>query len=573
MWSGFSVVALVIWLSNAKASRGLSSRHVSHLTPISLPIHLQSPRSVQAEGGASNSISPVTMSSDKQSYFAVIQTGEISFRVALDTASSDLWIMASACSTNTCKAVPRYPLAYRSPTFLAVNDNSTTFNISYADGTVASGFAARETVGLSNLTLANQVFGIVTDCNVTMTDETSGIMGLGFPRLSTISNLVTDTAPFFVALAQQGLLDYPLFGLSLTRNASGTLSMGAVDASIVTNVSNIGWNEVVEFAPFGSESNVSSYLQWAVPLSSFSVNGTQIAPVPTYPNVTSNTSIALLDIGTAGLYGPYQDVTRLFALIPGSRLVDISGQWAVPCDTVIPISFSFGQYNYTLQSSDYLIGPAAGNPNLCLTWPRAFPPSPDAIDWQIGAAFLRTVYSIFSYGINSKEPPMIGFYPLRNASDVTGSSASVASFLSSISATVATTLPNFPLSTPSYTTPPYGLNSSIFAPVGGIVSSALATSTYSPIFSNGIVNASALPTISPSPTLATFILTNPAGVVTTSISTVSVVTVTLGVPPGWNAGTLLRVPLLSTTLVCLVSFSFTLPFLPDIIYELFAQRH
>jgi len=75
-----------------------------------------------------------------------------------------------------------------------------------------------------------------------MTDETSGIMGLGFPRLSTISNLVTDSmlssffplpcltwrsaAPFFVALAQQGLLDYPLFGLSLTRNASGTLSMG-----------------------------------------------------------------------------------------------------------------------------------------------------------------------------------------------------------------------------------------------------------------------------------------------------------------------------------------------------------
>jgi Eukaryotic aspartyl protease. len=84
--------------------------------------------------------------------------------------------------------------------------------------------------------------GIVTDCDVTMIDDTSGIMGLGFSRLSTISNLVANSAlssftwllylilrsaaPFFVTLAQQGLLDYPLFGLSLTRNASGTLSIG-----------------------------------------------------------------------------------------------------------------------------------------------------------------------------------------------------------------------------------------------------------------------------------------------------------------------------------------------------------
>lgn len=27
-------------------------------------------------------------------------------------------------------------------------------------------------------------------------------------------------------LAQQGLLDYPMFGLSLTRNTTGTLSLG-----------------------------------------------------------------------------------------------------------------------------------------------------------------------------------------------------------------------------------------------------------------------------------------------------------------------------------------------------------
>jgi hypothetical protein len=69
-------------------------------------------------------------------------------------------------------------------------------------------------------------------------------MGLGFPRLSGISSSVvtncafgckeTQTAakfppqatPFFPSLAQKGVLDYPLFGLSLTNNASGSLSFG-----------------------------------------------------------------------------------------------------------------------------------------------------------------------------------------------------------------------------------------------------------------------------------------------------------------------------------------------------------
>ena len=34
-------------------------------------------------------------------------------------------------------------------------------------------------------------------------------------------------------------------------------------------------------------------------------------------------------------------VSRLFTAIKGARLVG-SGQWAVPCDTTVPLSFTFG---------------------------------------------------------------------------------------------------------------------------------------------------------------------------------------------------------------------------------------
>ncbi|KAG1747197.1 acid protease [Suillus paluster] len=471
-------------------------------------------------GQASNStalnafgISPVSLASDG-TYYVVLQVGQISFRAALDTGSADFWLTSTECTTSTCTSVPRYPLTYASPTFVSINNNKTTFNVDYADGTGASGFVARETAEVANVTVADQAFGVVTNSNITLVDEVSGILGLGFPRQSEISTSATNATPFFSTLAQQGILDYPLFGLSLTRNATGTLTLGAIDVSVAQNLSQVVWNEVVPFSPVGTQTNTSGYFYWAIPLSSFSgkafdVNVTQYTPQPTYPGPTGNTSVALLDVGGKG------------------------GQWVIPCDSSATMSFSFGEGNsFVLEPTDYIIGPAEGNPDLCLSWPKASPPSADGVDWLLGTPFLRTVYSIWSYGIDYQEPPMIGLYPRNNASAPVQPYAVVQSSLSSESATVATTLPNYPLSTPSYTTPSYAFNTSVPAVYGEIVQSELATSTYSPLIGTLAVNATALPQVSGAYTL---LVTNSNGAVVTSTYHVSQPSVALGVPPGWSS--------------------------------------
>ena len=50
------------------------------------------------------------------------------------------------------------------------------------------------------------------------------------------------------------------------------MHVGAVDSTIVKNVSLIEWMEVAPFEPVGNESNVSSYLEWAIPISTLTVS-------------------------------------------------------------------------------------------------------------------------------------------------------------------------------------------------------------------------------------------------------------------------------------------------------------
>ncbi|KAF8968111.1 aspartic peptidase A1 [Flammula alnicola] len=522
--------------------------------PLNVPIQTLQARSPADNTTFGAGLSTVSLSSDRESYYTIIEAGGLNFRVVLDTASSDLWLVSSDCVTDSCRKVPRYPLAFQSPTFVSVGNNATAFNAQYADGTFASGFVAKETIALSNLTLANQAFGVVTNSNVSLTDQTSGILGLGFPRLSSISGPSFNSSPFFATLASQGLLEYPLFALSLTRNSTGVLTLGAIDSAIVTNTTRIGWNKVAQFPPFSVENNASTYLQWAIPMAGVSVNGTQFAPIPTYANI-SNTSLALFDIGAPGIYGPYQDVSRIYSMIDGARLVDSDGQWALPCDTTVPMTFTFGQRNYTILPTDYILGPVSGNPNLCLSWPMSLPPNSDGIDWQMGTAFLRTVYSIFSFGINAKEPPLIGLYSLQNDTNITQAqtSSAILSFLSSNSETFTTTLPNFILPTPSFTTPPFALNTSISASVGGIVSSGLANSNYSALFGQKtlLANVSALPRITPPPVVVTLVVTNSVGAISTTVSSRSMAAVTLGLP-ALNAGRALRVPLSTMVVPCIL---------------------
>jgi hypothetical protein len=131
----------------------------------------------------------------------------------------------------------------------------------------------------------------------------------------------------------------------------------------------------------------------------------------------------------------------------------------------------------------------------------------------------------------------VGFYALNNGTTLQQNLTFVSSFFSVNTATIATTLPNSLLSPPSYTTPPYALNTSVVAQPGQIVESELGTSTYSPMIGTKATPIPAsVPMVTFSPNVVTLVVTHSGGVSTT-VSVASDDQANLGVPYGWSSGT------------------------------------
>ncbi|SNX84697.1 related to MKC7 - aspartyl protease of the periplasmic space [Melanopsichium pennsylvanicum] len=394
------------------------------------------------------------------------------------------------------------------------------FMITYTDDTNASGSLASDTISLSTLSVPHQTFALINSTSLTLSAQgISGVLGLGFPRGSVISRSLvgfenqigedTKTSPFMTSVLQTSEVSYPMFGLYLSRTG-GRATIGAVDAQILPTRNDreqVEWYDVYPF-PSGATNLAANdtlnidgaalgpFVQWVLPLHSAGISGTPATLTRTYSQ--TKLPLALIDSGSSSIIGPASDVESIFSHITNARHVG-GGRFVVPCDTTDRMYFSFGGRNITLLPSDYIIGPDAQEPFLCFAWPAASS-NTDAtgVGWILGTPFLRAVYSLFSIGINDKESPKIGFYPLRQPAQATASSIvfapqptqSLSKFLASQATTINSLIPNQLVSLTRASTNVYFFQNATTTPSVGVVATRVgATWSHSAILPTAVIGS------------------------------------------------------------------------------------
>lgn len=141
-----------------------------------------------------------------------IGTPPQTFKVVLDTGSSNLWVPSTECGSIACYLHTKYDSSASS----TYKKNGSEFEIRYGSGSL-SGFISQDTVQIGDIKVKGQDFAEATqEPGLAFAfGRFDGIMGLGFDTIS-----VNKIVPPFYKMIDQKLIDEPIvsFYLSNTDN-------------------------------------------------------------------------------------------------------------------------------------------------------------------------------------------------------------------------------------------------------------------------------------------------------------------------------------------------------------------
>ncbi|KAI0823420.1 acid protease [Trametes gibbosa] len=354
------------------------------------------------------------------SYIGTVQIGTPAqtFKVVLDTGSSDLWVPATNCFS--CGQTPPFDTSSSSSIqqINGANGNAQTVRIRYGSGQVA-GILVSDTVSMAGFNINPQNFLLVQQMSDgLLSGDVSGIMGLAFKALAS-----TNAVPFWEALINNGEFSSPEIAFWLARHiddrnppdeqSGGVLTLGGTNSTLFTGD--------IEFIPL---SNAAAPTFWMLTMTGATVQGKSVS-IP-----SGDAALSAIDTGTTLIGGPTSAVTAIYNAIPGAIPVpSMQGFWQFPCSTDVQVSFAFGGKSWPVSAADMNLGPISST--MCVGGVFDLTQGSDVSGgggnptWVVGDTFLKNVYSVFR-----ANPPAVGFAELSNAAG--GSSAQPPLSISSV---------------------------------------------------------------------------------------------------------------------------------------------
>lgn len=330
---------------------------------------------------------------NEQSFYSVeldIGTPVQSVVVLIDTGSSDLWITGSnnpLCGSSSsddetidCSTYGTFDINSSS----TYHSNDTSFEITYGDGSYASGGWGQDVIALSDVNVTGVSFAVAN-----YTNSTVGVLGIGLPSLETTFSGSSTNAPYQYAnlpivLRESDLISKTAYSLYLDNAdaAHGSILFGAVDHSkyygnlntipIVNVYRDQGYLEPIEF--------------------DVTLQGMGISTTDEDITITQSQIRVLLDSGTTISYMP-TDLVSLIAQSIGATYSPALNFYVTRClpeNDETELVFDFGGFHITAPLRDFLI-PTSTSYSQCM-----FAMVPQSYGtFILGDVFLTHVYAVY----------------------------------------------------------------------------------------------------------------------------------------------------------------------------------
>lgn len=308
-------------------------------------------------------------------YFSEVSIGTPpqTFKVILDTGSSNLWVPSTDCNSIACYLHTKYDHSSSS----TYKKNGSDFEIRYGSGSL-SGYVSRDTFQIGDLKVKNQDFAEATsEPGLAFAfGRFDGIMGLGYDTIS-----VNKIVPPFYNMIDQGLLDKPVFAFYLGDTNGGT---GDDSEAVFGGIDESHYTGKLTKIPLRRKA------YWEVSLDAITF-GKDTADL-------ENTGV-ILDTGTSLIALPSALAELLNAEIGAKK--GFNGQYTVECDKrdgLPDLSFNLAGNNFTIGPFDYVLEVQGSCISAFMGMDFPEPVGPLAI---LGDAFLRRWYSVYDLGSNS----------------------------------------------------------------------------------------------------------------------------------------------------------------------------
>jgi len=297
-----------------------------------------------------------------------IGTPGVTLNLDFDTGSSDLWVWSSELRSS----VAGHTIYKPASSSTAKQVSGASWNISYGDGSSASGNVYTDTIQIGSLSIPNQAVELAEKLSSSFLQEggSDGLLGLAWPSINTVQ---PDSVATPVAnIIQQGL-GQGMFSVALDQgDGNGFYTFGGIDAT------KAGVQESdITFTPVDNSEGF-----WMFNSESASVNGQTISQ-------SGNT--AILDTGTTLALVSDDTANAIYEAIPGARMDQQQGGWVYPSNAKVPtVAFAVGSKLYTVNPSDFAFGDAGSGMTFGGIQSRGNNPFD-----ILGDVFLKSVYAVF----------------------------------------------------------------------------------------------------------------------------------------------------------------------------------